>query len=113
MTKLRISGIVGVANQVIRVLSMTFTPEQRESLAQRVERSLSQIDALLAGNGARAADLPPPSRRAYEFLKNLDVRIKEETGLPVFLAQDPLTSVVLGTGKMLADMSLLERVCLQ
>ena len=47
------------------------------------------------------------------LLKNLDVRIKEETGLPVFLAQDPLTSVVLGTGKMLGDMRLLERVCIQ
>jgi rod shape-determining protein MreB len=47
------------------------------------------------------------------LLKNLDIRFKEETGLPVFLAQDPLTSVVLGTGKMLADMRLLERVCIQ
>ncbi|HXK58554.1 MAG TPA: rod shape-determining protein [Acidobacteriota bacterium] len=47
------------------------------------------------------------------LLKNLDVRIKEETNLPVFLAQDPLTSVVLGTGKMLADMELLARVCIQ
>ncbi len=47
------------------------------------------------------------------LLQNLDIRIKEETNLPVFLAQDPLTSVVLGTGKMLADMKLLERVCIQ
>ena len=47
------------------------------------------------------------------LLKSLDVRIKEETNLPVFLAQDPLTSVVLGTGKMLADMELLARVCIQ
>ncbi len=47
------------------------------------------------------------------LLMNLDIRIKEETNLPVFLAQDPLTSVVLGTGKMLADMKLLERVCIQ
>ncbi len=47
------------------------------------------------------------------LLKNLDIRLKEETNLPVFLAQDPLTSVVLGTGKMLADMKLLERVCIQ
>jgi rod shape-determining protein MreB len=47
------------------------------------------------------------------LLKNFDVRLNEETGLPVFVAQDPLTSVVMGTGKMLADMKLLERVCLQ
>lgn len=74
MTGLRISGIVGIANQVRRVLSMPFTPGQRETLAQRVEHSLSQIDTLLARHGARAADLPPPSRRAYEFLRQLDVR---------------------------------------
>jgi rod shape-determining protein MreB and related proteins len=47
------------------------------------------------------------------LLRNLDTRIKEETALPVFLAEDPLTSVVMGTGKMLADMDLLHRVCLQ
>jgi len=33
------------------------------------------------------------------MLKNLDKRIREETGLAVSIAEDPLTSVVLGTGK--------------
>ena len=47
------------------------------------------------------------------LLRNLDQRLKTETGLPVFLAEDPLSSVVLGTGKMLNDMSLLRRVSLQ
>src|SRR6201997_2085113 len=37
------------------------------------------------------------------LLKNLDKRIREETGLPVSIADDPLASVVLGTGKMLSD----------
>ena len=32
------------------------------------------------------------------LLKNLDRRIREETGLPVSIADDPLASVVLGTG---------------
>ena len=44
------------------------------------------------------------------LLKNFDQRIKEETGLPVFLAEDPLASVVLGTGQMLGEMALLKRV---
>ena len=35
------------------------------------------------------------------LLKNLDKRIREETGLPVSIADDPLASVVLGTGRML------------
>src|SRR5215470_7061473 len=44
------------------------------------------------------------------LLKNLDKRIREETGLPVSIADDPLCSVVLGTGKMLSDFRLLRLV---
>ena len=44
------------------------------------------------------------------LLKKLDQKLKEETGLPVFVAEDPLSSVALGTGKLLDDMSLLRRV---
>jgi len=44
------------------------------------------------------------------LLKNLDKRLTFETGLPVFIAEDPLSSVVLGTGKMLSDFDLLKRV---
>jgi rod shape-determining protein MreB len=44
------------------------------------------------------------------LLKNLDKRIREETGLPVCIAADPLASVVLGTGKMLSDFQLLRLV---
>jgi rod shape-determining protein MreB len=44
------------------------------------------------------------------LLKNLDQRIRRETGLPVSIADDPLTSVVVGAGKMLGDFGLLRRV---
>ncbi len=44
------------------------------------------------------------------LLKNLDKRLMIETGLPVVIADDPLSSVVLGTGKMLSDFELLKRV---
>ena len=44
------------------------------------------------------------------LLANLDKRLRTETGLPVFVADDPLTSVVLGAGKMLSDFALLKRV---
>ena len=47
------------------------------------------------------------------LLKNLDVRLKAETGLPVSLAEDPLCSVVLGTGTMLQEMSLLRQISLE
>src|SRR6201985_3608812 len=44
------------------------------------------------------------------LIKNLDKRIREETGLPVSIADDPLKSVVLGTGKMLSDFRLLRKI---
>ncbi len=47
------------------------------------------------------------------MLKNLDKRIREETGLPVSIAEDPLASVVLGTGKMLTDFRLLRRIAIE
>jgi rod shape-determining protein MreB len=47
------------------------------------------------------------------MLKNLDRRIREETGLPVSIAEDPLASVVLGTGRMLTDFKLLRRIIIE
>ena len=47
------------------------------------------------------------------LLKNLDKRIREETGLPVSIAEDPLASVVLGAGRMLVDFKLLRRVAIE
>jgi rod shape-determining protein MreB len=47
------------------------------------------------------------------LLKNLDRRIREETGLPVSIAEDPLASVVLGTGKMLEDFRLLRKIAIE
>jgi rod shape-determining protein MreB len=36
--------------------------------------------------------------------------LKEETGLPVMLADDPLTAVVMGAGKALDEISLLREI---
>ena len=47
------------------------------------------------------------------LLKNLDKRLREETGLPVSIADDPLTSVVMGTGRVLLDFDLLRKVSLE
>src|SRR5205814_3155956 len=44
------------------------------------------------------------------LIKNLDKRIREATGLPVSIAEDPLASVVLGTGRMLSDFKLLRKI---
>ena len=64
--------------------------------------------------GAPASqDLRMVNMRLNAMLKNLDRRIREETGLPVSIAEDPLASVVLGTGKMLTDFRLLRRVAIE
>ena len=39
--------------------------------------------------------------------------VREETGLPVSIAEDPLASVCLGTGRMLTDFDLLRRVAIE
>ena len=44
------------------------------------------------------------------LLRNLDKRLREETGLPVLVAENPLTSVVMGAGMMLTDTALLRKV---
>ena len=46
------------------------------------------------------------------MLKNLDKRLREETGLPLAMAEDPLSTVVLGAGKMLSNFELLRKISL-
>ncbi|HEX2571985.1 MAG TPA: rod shape-determining protein [Polyangia bacterium] len=45
-------------------------------------------------------------------LKNLDVLLREETGLPVMLSENPQLAVVLGTGKALDELRLLKEVAI-
>jgi rod shape-determining protein MreB len=47
------------------------------------------------------------------LLRNMDARLRQETGLPVQTAEDPLSSVVMGAGKMLSDFELLRRVSIE
>ncbi|MDX1500867.1 MAG: rod shape-determining protein [Thermoanaerobaculia bacterium] len=47
------------------------------------------------------------------LLRGLDQRLRNETGLPVVLAEDPLSSVVLGTGKVLEEIDLLRKVSIR
>ncbi|OFW41740.1 MAG: rod shape-determining protein [Acidobacteria bacterium RIFCSPLOWO2_12_FULL_67_14] len=46
------------------------------------------------------------------LLRNLDQRLHDETGVPIQIAEDPLSSVVLGAGRMLSDFGLLRKTCL-
>ena len=47
------------------------------------------------------------------LLSNLDILLRETTGLPVMLAEDPLTAVVLGTGRCLDELRLLREVTIR
>ena len=46
------------------------------------------------------------------LLRNLDKRLREDTDLPVQIAEDPLTSVVLGAGRMLSNFPLLKKLAM-
>lgn len=44
------------------------------------------------------------------LLKNLDFKLKEELGISIALADEPLLSVVMGTGRVLSDRPLLKKI---
>ncbi|MDJ0622461.1 MAG: rod shape-determining protein [Desulfocapsaceae bacterium] len=44
------------------------------------------------------------------LLKNLDLALKNETGMPIIVTDDPLSSVVLGSGKALDNLDILKEV---
>jgi rod shape-determining protein MreB len=46
-------------------------------------------------------------------LRNLDVLLREETGLPVMVCENPQLAVVLGTGRALDEIELLKEIALK
>lgn len=92
---------------------------------QEVREALSECVATIMNAIRVALERTPPELSADisdrgivltgggALLKNLDKRIREETGLPVSIAEDPLASVVLGTGRMLTDFKLLRRIAIE
>jgi len=70
-----------------------------ERTPPELSADISDCGIVLAGGGA--------------LLKNLDKRIREETGLPVCIADDPLCCVVLGTAKTLNDFKFLRRILIE
>lgn len=47
------------------------------------------------------------------LLKNLDVLLREETKLPVTITEDPLSTVVLGSGRALDNINILKEVTIR
>jgi rod shape-determining protein MreB len=80
-------------NTIVDAIKHVLETTPPELAADLVDKGI-----VLAGGGA--------------LLKNLDVILREETKLPVTIADDPLTCVARGTGKVLDEMKLLKEVTL-
>ena len=89
----------------------------REAISEGVSTIVSAIRAALERTPAElSADISDRGivlAGGGALLKNLDKRIREETGLPVCIADNPLCSVVLGTGKVLSDFGLLRKIAIE
>lgn len=79
--------------QVVEAIYQSLEQTPPELAADIVDRGIT-----LAGGGS--------------LLRNLDVLIHEQTGLPVTLADDPLTAVVVGSGRILDQLDTLRDVTL-
>jgi rod shape-determining protein MreB len=77
--------------QIIQAIAEVIEEAPPELLGDLLERGI-----LLTGGGA--------------LLSGLDQLIVERTHMPVIVSEDPLTTVVRGTGKVLEDTSILQRV---
>src|ERR1051325_1997622 len=95
--------------------TITMTDEEvREALADSVSTIINAVRVALERTPPElSADIVERGivlTGGGALLKNLDKRLSIEPALPLSLAEDPLSSVVLGTGKMLSDFNLLKRV---
>ncbi len=87
------NSLVEPIHQIVEAVRVSLERTPPELASDILDRGI-----VLAGGGA--------------LLRNLDILLKEETGLPVMLADDPLTAVVMGAGKALDEISLLREVAL-
>jgi rod shape-determining protein MreB and related proteins len=90
--------------------------EIREALAEPinaiVEAALLALERTPPELAADIVDKGVVLTGGGALLKNLDVLLREETGLPVMVADDPISAVVLGSGKTLDHIELLKEVAI-
>jgi rod shape-determining protein MreB len=87
-------ALIEPVNQIVDAVRVALERTPPELSADIVDKGI-----VLAGGGA--------------LLKGLDMLLREETGLPVMIADDPLSAVVLGCGKALDELSLLKSVAIE
>lgn len=85
-----LSGPISIIVNAIRVALENTPPELAGDIIDH--------GIVLAGGGA--------------LLRGLDTRLREETNLPIITVDNPLTTVVLGTGKALDQLSLLRKIAI-
>ncbi len=100
-------------------------PKTLELKSEEVREALSEPINAVVESVKIALERTPPELAADivdkgivlvgggSLLRNLDVLLRESTGLPVMLAEDPLTAVAIGTGRTLEDISLLKEVAIR
>ncbi|NQU12541.1 MAG: rod shape-determining protein [Desulfobacteraceae bacterium] len=81
--------------------------EQVETIIETVRIALEQTPPELA---ADIVDTGIVMTGGGSLLRNIDVLLREETKLPITVTEDPLSTVVLGSGKTLDNLSILRDV---
>lgn len=101
--------VAGVPKTII-----TNSDEVRESLSEPINAIVEAVRVVLERTppelSADIVDKGIVLTGGGAQLRNLDVLLREETGLPVMLSDDPECAVVLGTGKALDELKLLREV---
>ena len=84
--------------------------EQVETIVETVRIALEQTPPELA---ADIVDRGIMLTGGGSLLKNLDILLREETRLPITITDDPLSAVVLGSGKALDSIDILREVAIR
>jgi rod shape-determining protein MreB len=84
--------------------------EQIDAIVETVKVALEQTPPELA---ADIVDKGIVLTGGGALLRNLDKLLREETGLPIIIADDPLSSVVLGCGQILDNIAILKEIAIQ
>ena len=98
-----IPKILSIDSEEIRVA----ISEQIDSIIETVKIALEQTPPELS---ADIVDRGIILTGGGALLKNLDKFLREETSLPITIAEDPLTTVALGSGKTLDNIEILKQV---
>ena len=84
--------------------------DQIETIVETVHLALEQIPPELSADIVEKGIV---LTGGGSLLKNLDVRLGEETRVSVTITEDPLSDVVIGLGKTLNNLSILKKIATQ